>query len=73
MTGISNAGLRFQSFNDSNGAQVSVQSDRTIPNSGTWYWEIRWLGNSFTRYWGITRRLNNYTGVYWDNSGWCFL
>ena len=72
MTGISNAGLRFQSFNDSNGAQVSVQSDRTIPNSGTWYWEIRWLGNSFTRYWGITRRLNNYTGVYWDNSGGVF-
>ena len=69
MAGISNAGLRFQSFNDSGGAQVACQSDRTIPNTGTWYWEIRWLGNSFTRYWGITRRLNNYTGVYWDNSG----
>ena len=69
MTGIREAGLKFQVFNDSNGAQVAVQADRTIPNTGTWYWEIRWLGNSFTRYWGITRRLNNYTGVYWDNSG----
>ncbi len=72
MTGVTNAGLRFQSFNDSSGAQVAVQSDRTIPNTGTWYWEIRWLGNSFTRYWGITRRLNNHTGVYWDNSGGVF-
>jgi len=69
MTGISNAGLRFQSFNDSGGAQVAVQSDMTIPKTGTWYWEIRWLGNSFTRYWGITRRLNNHTGVYFDNTG----
>ena len=69
MTGISNAGLRFQTYNDSNGAQVAVQADRTIPNTGTWYWEIRWTGPSYTRYWGITRRLNNYTGVYFDNSG----
>ena len=69
MTGIRLAGLKFQNFNDSGGAQVAVQADRTIPNTGTWYWEIRWLGSTLTRYWGITRRLNNHTGVYWDNSG----
>ena len=69
MTGIRLAGLKFQNFNDSGGAQVAVQADRTIPNTGTWYWEIRWLGGSYTRYWGITRRLNNHTGVYYDNSG----
>jgi len=69
MTGIRLAGLKFQNFNDSSGAQVAVQADRTIPNTGTWYWEIRWLGGSYTRYWGITRRLNNHTGVYYDNSG----
>ena len=69
MTGVTNAGLRFQSFNDSGGAQVACQSDMLIPKTGTWYWEVRWLGNSFTRYWGITRRLNNYTGVYYHNTG----
>ena len=69
MTGIREAGLKFQVFNDSGGAQVACQSDMLIPKTGTWYWEVRWLGNSFTRYWGITRRLNNYTGVYYHNTG----
>ena len=50
MTGVTNAGLRFQTFNDSGGAQIACQSDMLIPKTGTWYWEIRWLGNSFTIY-----------------------
>jgi len=69
MTGIREAGLKFQVFNDSGGAQVACQSDMLIPKTGTWYWEVRWTGQSRTRYWGITRRLNNYTGVYYHNSG----
>jgi len=72
MTGIREAGLKFQAYNDSSGSQVAVQADMTIPNTGTWYWEIRWTGGTYTRYWGITRRLNNHTGVYWDNSGGVF-
>jgi len=69
MTGIRDGGLKFESFNDSSGSQIAVQADRILPNTGTWYWEVRWTGGSYTRYWGITRRLNNYTGVYYDNTG----
>ena len=46
MTGVTNAGLRFQSFNDSGGAQVACQSDMLIPKTGTWYWEVRWVSGT---------------------------
>ena len=70
-TGLSRGNLQFYKWNDSSAALVTCQASMDIPNTGKWVWEHRWTGYTYTRYWGMTRRMRA-QGAYLDSSAYVY-
>ena len=70
-SGLSHGNLQFYKWNDSSAALVTCQASMDIPNTGKWVWEHRWTGYSYTRYWGMTRRMRA-QGAYLDSSAYVY-
>ena len=70
-TGLSHGNLQFYKWDDSSAALVFCQATMDIPNTGKWVWEHRWTGYTYTRYWGMTRRMRA-QGAYLDSSAYVY-
>ena len=70
-SGLSHGNLQFYKWNDSSAALVTCQASMDIPNTGKWVWEHRWTGYTYTRYWGMTRRMRA-QGAYLDSSAYVY-
>ena len=70
-SGLTRGNLRFYKWNDSSAALVVCQATMDIPNTGKWVWEQRFTGYTYTRYWGMTRRMRS-QGEYLDGSAYVY-